>query len=807
MMNFASELRYAFRSLRKSPGFSLVAGLMLALGIGATAAMFSVVNAVVLQPMPFDDADQLAVLWDTKEGHRWPGSVGNFSDVREQGELFDGASVVDMLSFNLTGSEVPVRVPGAKVSADFFSLLRVPAARGRVFTEQEEQAGQDKVVVLAHDFWRQHLAGDESALGEVLSLDGTPYTVVGIMPPGFEFPYLGDPHHLWVPRPISAEEKTESGRSRRNVAVVARLRDGVSGQQAETHLESLYNRLAQEYPVANTGWQVDVVSLYKQTVKDSSRTLLFLLGAVGLLLLVALANVTNLVLARHTSRQREVALRTALGAGRLRLARQLVLETTLLALIAGVVGVALAQVGTRLLLRLNPGTIPRLSEVGVDLRVLLFALGISLLLGVILGVAPALRIFSKNAYDVLKEGGGKSTSGRKSQWLRSGLLTGESALVLLLLVVSGVVLQGFQRLVQVNPGFQVADRGALQIVLPKAQYPEGHQIKAFFDQVTERLELLPGVKSAGAASSIPLVPSGALTMGFVIEGSEVDLAKVPTAGYDLVTEDFFKTLGTPVVRGRSFDSRDREDSLPVMVINESMAERFWPGEDPLGKRVQIFDPSAPWFEIIGVVGDVHHQGLDSDARPALYQPLSQAVLAWHAMEVVVWTEPGRLQALLPALRQAVWEVDSNQAVDLRTLEQVAAESVVRQRFTLRLLALFALVALVLGALGIYGVVSYSVSQQKKEAGLRMALGAQRKDILRWVLIKGMTPVLLGIVLGAILASVNSSLLASLVFEVNPSDPVTIGAISILLALVALAAAFVPARRATHVDPMTTLRED
>lgn len=807
MMNdFVRDLRYVFRVLWKNPAFTAVAVLTLALGIGATASIFTVVNAVILQPMPFEDSEELVVLWETHKARQWPVSPGNFADWRDDSESFQQMVLADLKPFSVTGEGPPLRVQGARVTVDFFDMLRRRAAAGRLFQPSDDTPGQDKVVVLSHGLWQRRFGGKEDLVGQTLRLDDVPYEVIGITPRDFEFPYLGEAQELWVPLVIGERERRE-GREVRSMGAIGRIKPGLSVEQAEQELESVARRLEEEHPVSNEGWGVDLVSLYKQAVRDSGKALMLLLGAVAFLLFIALVNVANLMMARNTVRQRETSLRVALGAGRGTIARQLMTESTVMGLIAGLLGLGIAFVTTRLLLIFNPGDIPRLAEAQVNGPVILFALGVSLAVGLVLGLVPVLGLARLDHYACLKEGGGKATGSRRSNWVRNSLLTLETALVLVLLMAGGLMIQGFQRLLQEDPGFDPEDRFAVEVPLLPAKYPDIPQKRQFFEQLEERLEGLPGVRKVGLVSTLPLSPTSALSLGFVEEGKPVDLANVPQVGYDVATPGFFEAAGIPLVSGRLFDERDREASTDVLLVNETMAKRFWPGESPLGKRIQIRDPQGPWVEIVGVVGDVKHQGLGSDPRPAMYQPLGQMAVNRRTMQAVVWSAPGQEASLANAVRQAGWQIDPTQTMEVRLLEDLTRDSLKKQRFNMLLLVFFSVIALILGAVGIYGVVSYTVSQLRRQIGIRTALGAQKQDVFQWIGVRGMKPVLAGIAAGAVAALLLGNVIARILYEVSPTDPTTLAAVSLILLFVAAIAIYFPARRATRVDPLVVLKAE
>lgn len=807
MESLKRDLRYALRTLLRSPGYTAVAVLTLALGLGATTAIYSVVDAVVLSPLPFEGSERLVALWEVRDGRRMPVSPGNFSDWRERAETLDSLALVDLVSFNLAAGDAPERLRGGKVSSDFFRVLRAEPELGRTFLPDEDRPGEGAVAVLGHDLWQRRFGGDDEVIGRRVLLDGVPYTVVGVMGERFEFPYLGDVQEIWVPRPVTPAERALSGRWFRSSGAIARLDPGVTIDRANEELGRIAADLAASYPEANAGWSVEAVSLQEQAVRGAGRNLFLLLGAVSVLLLVALANVASMSLARETVRQREVALRVALGAGRGALARQLVTESVVLALAGGAAGLALAALGVRLL-ALAPSSVPRLSEVAIDGRIALFAVALSIGAGIVLALTPILRLLRLRFYDALKAGGGRTGAGKGQEWARNLLLVAESALVLVLLVAGGLMIRGFVRLAQEDPGFEHRGRIAAEVLLPRERYPERHLVQSFFERVEDEVARAPGVAVAGVSSALPMVPTSAATLGFVHEGEPVDLSNVPSAGFEVVTPGYFEAAGVPLVRGRLIEPSDVADSAQVLVINETMARRFWPDEDPLGRRIQIRDPEGPWVEVVGIVGDVKHGGLGQEARPVMYQPLRQMAIDRTAFSVIaVAAGDAAPESLAGVLRRAVRQADADQAAEVKTLTAVIDASLARERFNLLLLNLFAGVALVLGAVGIFGVVSYTVSQRRRQIGIRMALGAQRRDVFRWITARALAPVAAGAALGVGLALSLSRLLASLIYEVSPTDPAVYAGIVCALLAVALAASFLPARRATRIDPLQALRDE
>jgi len=807
MNNFLRELRYVGRVLRKNPAFTLVVVGTLALGMGATAAMFTVVHGVILQPLPFQDSEELVVFWERKDGNQWPVSAGNVLDWKERSKSLEAIAIADLFPMNLTGEGPPLRVHGAKVSSDFFEMLRVPPALGRVFRDGEDTPGQERVAILSHGLWQRGFGGQGDVLQKEVKLDDVSYEVIGVMPESFDFPYLGELQEIWVPRVVTEWERSQAGRSMRGLGAIGRLVDGVTPTVAHQELKSIAKGLGEEHPLSNSGWSVDVVSLYRQVVKESGSALFLFLGAVSFLLLIALVNVANLMMARNSVRLRETSLRVALGSGRARIARQFMTESLVLSLLAGGLGLLLAQIAVRILRRFNPGDIPRLAEIQLDGTVIAFVLGLSVVVGLLLGLIPVVGLGRLNYYACLKEGGGKATASRSALWARNLLLTLETALVLVLLMAGGLMIQGFQRLMDVDPGFAVEERIAVEVPLMQTRYPEKQQKQQFFEGLQDELAAVPGVRRVGLVSSLPLSPKAAISLGFVEEGKTVDLANVPIVGFDVATPDFFEAAGIPLISGRMFNDQDREGAQDVLLVNETMAQRFWPNEDPIGKRLQIRDPEGPWVEIIGVVGDVKDKGLTSDSRASMFQPLAQMAIDRATMHAVVEAAPGQAGQLPTLLREAVWRQSAEQTVQVRLLEELAEDSVLEQRFHMLLLVMFSLIALLLGAVGIYGVVSYSVNQQRKAIGIRTALGAQRSDVFRWIGVKGFKPVAIGIALGIVAALLLGKLIAKILYEVSPSDPLTLLVVSLLLATVAGVAVFFPARRATRVDPLTVLRAE
>ncbi|MGH9936763.1 MAG: ABC transporter permease, partial [Blastocatellia bacterium] len=789
--------------LLKNPGFTLVAIVTLALGIGANTAIFSVVNGVLLSALPYPQPDQLAMVWldNRRQGIRDDiTSYPNFQDWRDQNKTFQGMAGVRSLNFNLTGVGEPEELRAADVSVNFFQLMGVSPARGRGFTAEEEQPGKNKIVVLSHGLWQRRFGGDPGILNKTISLNGESNVVVGVMPPGFQFP---DKTEMW--RPLAPNERARAARGSFWLPVVGRLKPGVTRAQAQADMDLIGRQLERQYPDINAGYGVNVMPLIEQTVGSIRRSLLVLFGAVLFVLLIACANVANLLLARAAARQREVAVRAALGAGRWRIVRQLLTESLLLAVAGGALGVLLAWWGLRLLLDLSPANIPRLENIRLDSLALGFTFGLSLLTGLIFGLAPALQTSHLELSETLKEGGRTGAGSRRAQRLRSVFIVAEVALTLALLVSAGLLVRSFWRLQQVNPGFKTDHVLTLQLTLPRSKYPEGAQVVSFYQRLQERLSALPGAESASATSSI-LMPNITNSGGFSIENKPQDPREQSLElPFEAVQPNYFQTMGVQLMNGRAFTEQDARGRPEVAIVNETFVKRYFPNEDPIGKRFTFGDANdnPQWITIVGVVRDTKRQGLDRPIRIESWMPHAQ--MPARSMEVVLRTTGDPL-ALSQAVREAVWSLDRDLPIPkIETMEQILSESVAQRRLNMLLLGLFALVALILAAVGIYGVMSYAVTQRTHEIGVRVALGARDRDVLRLVVAQGMMLALAGVAIGLIATFALTRLMASLLFGVSATDPLTFILISLLLASVALIACWVPARRATKVDPMVALR--
>lgn len=797
------DIRYGARMLIKSPGFTAVALLTLTLGIGANSAIFTVVNALLLRPLPFEDADRLVFLSErSRQLEGMSISYPNFTDWREQNSSFEQIAVFRRQSFNLTGGSEPERLNGAQVSATLFPILTYQPALGRVFTNEEDKPGADPVVVLSYGLWQRRFGSNPDILGQTLSMNGKGFMVIGVMPQKFAFPSRVE---LWVP--VGPESSQESWQSRGNhpgLYGIARLNPGVSLEQARADMDTVAARLEQQYPNTNTTNRVSVTPLLEIVVRDVKPGLLVLLAAVGFVLLIACVNVANLLLARGATRSKEIAVRCALGAGRFRLVRQLMTESVLLSLLGGALGMALAYWGVKGLIAISPANTPRADEISLDLTVLGFTLAVSLLTGVAFGLAPALQASKPDVNESLKDASRGSTGVRHR--IRSVLVIIEVALALVLLIAGGLTIRSFYRLQQLNPGFDDEGLLTLQLTLPQLSYSEPHKRTGFFQQLVDRIASLPGVESVGAATGLPLGNNGNQT-SFSIEGQPPPgPGEVPLVEIANVSSDYFKTMRIPLLRGRTFTDQDNADAPPVMVIDQLFAERHWPGEDPVGKQVRFGGAShqGPVVKVVGVVGRVKMDGLDQDSnRVQGYRPYLQS--PWFGFAVVMRTKSDAA-GLASAVRQEVLKIDAGQPIfNIRTMEQIRSETTTSRRMTTILLSIFAGVALLLAAVGIYGVMAYSVNQRTHEIGIRIALGAARRDVVRLVVGQGMLLASTGVGLGLGGAFLLTRWMSNLLFGVSATDPATFGGIAALLTGVAFAACMVPARRATKVDPIVALR--
>jgi putative ABC transport system permease protein len=818
LQGFWQDVRYGFRLLKKNPGFTAVAVITLALGIGANTAIFSSVNAVLLKPLPYERPERLFLLWErfSRLGlDRVVVSASEFSDYRDQATGFEQIAAFDYASFNLTGGGEPERIQGAVVSASLFPLLGVKPLLGRTLRPEENNPGQDDVAVLSHGLWQRRFGSDTAAVGKRILLNGRSFTIVGVMPKEFKFPLplfnvvggeFVEAADLWLP--VIFSERQLKVRGSRAYGVIVRLKPGVSQTQAQAELDVLTNRFARQFPEAypeNIGFGARLYSLKEQASGSIRRPLLVLLASVGCVLLIACVNVASLLLARSSARQREVAIRAALGAERLRLIRQFLIESFLLAFIGGALGLLLAFLSVDFIIALGAATVPRFKEIKLDLWVFCFTFAASTMTGILCGLAPALQIATPDVSARLKEAGRSLTEGPGHSRLRSILVVSEIALALVLLICAGLLIQSFLRLHDVHPGFN--PRGVLTMELspPTSTYPSGRSVSAFFQQVVKHLETVPEVRSAGLVSILPLSGSNNDDFFFIEGRVSRDPADIPDEELRVIAGDYFQAMEIPLLTGRYFTAADSEEAPRVVIINQALARRYWPGEKALGKRITKGDPQANprWFTVVGVVGNVKHQGLDVEVKPEFYFPHAQYPQSSMIITVRSVSDPRRMTA---AIRQAIRNVDKEQSVaNVRTLDEVISDSVAPRRLSAVLLGLFSAVALTLASIGIYGVLSCLVTQRNHEIGVRMALGAQRKDILNLIVGRGLRLSLLGAAVGVAVSLVLTRFLEGMLFGVGQTDPPTFVGVCLILVGVSLLACFLPAHRAAKVDPMVALR--
>jgi len=806
MQNLLQDLRFAFRLLAKSPGFTAIAILTLALGIGANTAIFSVVNGVLLRPLSFRDPSRLVIVAEKSPFPTISTSYQNFVDWRDQSRSFESMEGTRSTGLSLTGAGDPELLTARMATAGLFSLLGVEAREGRTFLPEEDKAGSAPVVLLTYGLWQRRFGGSREIIGKPITLDSRPYTVVGVLPPGFQ---LLQPADVFVPFVPWAVTLPDDRNWHPGIIAVARLKPGVSREQARTEMVGITKRLELQYPDYNTGTSADVVGLQEQLVQNVRPALILLLGAVSLVLLIACVNVANLLLARASSRGREVAIRTAMGAGRGRVVRQLLTESILLSLGGGLLGIFFAWASLGPLLKISAGSVPQVVPIELDRSVLVFTFIVSLITGLFFGLVPALRTAKLDLRETLNEGSRGSTSGPGHHRLRGVLVASEIALAVLLLVGSGLLLRSFSRLQDVPPGFQADHLLVADIPLSQTAYSKPEQRYQFFDRLVERAKALPGVRSAGAASFLP-VSGGGSVIHFNITGHP---PKTPhdyvAAGYRTVTPNYLETLGVPLLRGRMLTPGDNDKAPAVVVINASMAAKYFPNENPLGKRLQLGatpDKDVPTMEIVGVIGDVR-PGLGVDPQTEMYLPYRQADLILPVFQLsVVLRTAADPQLQTAALRSALGEIDPNQPlVRVRTMEENMAATVAQPRFRTWLIGIFAAVALVLAAVGVYGVMSYTVTQRTNEIGIRVTLGAQPEDVFKAIVGEGLRLALAGVAIGTVAALALTRLLQSFLFGVSAYDPITFLGVAMLLTMVAAAASFFPARRATLVDPIVALR--
>jgi putative ABC transport system permease protein len=808
------DLRFGVRMLLKNPAFSIIAVLTLALGIGANTAIFSVVYAVLLRPLPYHQPEQLVMLWTKQEKigvEQTLLSEAEILDLREQAKLFEGFAVLNGNPLILSGNGEPEQLNGAPVSSNFFSLLGTKVFIGRDFTPAEEQPGAPRVAILNYGFWKRRFGGDQSVIGSTINLSGWPTTVVGVLPPNFELMLPSETQEatdiqVWVPY---AEDYAKQQRHHHTLTTIARMKPGVSLPQAQAEMDAIAARLLPLH-YTNTGFAVKVSSLHADIVKKMRPALLILLAAVSFVLLIACANVANLLLGRASARAREIAVRAALGAGRIRIIRQLLTESVLLALLGGVLGILLAVWGVKALLALSPADLPRLDEVSINIQVLAFTGAVTMVTGILFGLFPALRASQINLAREVKDGSRSLIGGGSSRRLRNSIVVVEIALSLVLLIGAGLLLRSFVRLTKVDPGFVSERILTVRLMPPRLKYKNGIAVGIFYQQLMERIQALPGVESAAAISDLPLTGRAASTT-LTFEGVSANAERGDRASFDvderIITPDYFKTMKTPLVAGRFFGPQDVRGQPRVAIIDETLARRLWPNASPVGRRLTYGHfPEQPqsWIEIIGVVKRIRHQRLEADVREVVY--FSHAQASRIGMTLVMRTnyDPAMM---VNAARSAVQAVDQDQPIyDIHMMDELVAAARAPARFTLLLLLLFAGVAGMLSVVGIYGVMSYAITQRTNEIGIRMALGARADDVLRLVIRQGMQLVLMGVAGGLVGAVLLTRLMREMLFGISATDPLTFSLIAVLLTIVAGLACYFPARRATKVDPIIALRE-
>jgi len=807
-------MRYGARMLLKSPGFTVVAVLTLALGIGANTAIFSVVNFVLLRPLEYANSDQLVMVWERNTKKGWnesPTSFADFVDFRDNAKSVELVAFTDT-NFNLTGGDQPERVAGLRVSANLFSLLGVNPARGRWFAPEEDKPGAGHVLILSYGLWQRSFGGNSNLVNQTVQLNGQSYTVVGVMPPTFKFPpafsatttseELISNADLWVPL---TTDDVPLIRNIRNLKMIGRLKAGVAPQQAQAEINSIASRLAREYPDVNAGLESVVIPLHEQIVGDVREALLILLGAVVLVLLIACANIANLLLSKATARHKEIAIRTALGANRGRLLRQLLTESTLLGLLGGVFGFLVAYAGSKTLVSFGSFSIPQLTDFSFDMKVPLFALVVSLLTSLIFGLAPAIDASNPNLNEALKEGGRSSSGGATRARLRNALVITEVALAVVLVTASGLMLRSFVRLQGTSSGLNPHNLITLELELPDVRYHAAQQQTLFQQQLLQRVGSLPGVQNAATVDNLPF-SGNAFNTSFTIEGRPTGpTTETPRAYYRVISPDYFPAIGIELHKGNQFTDRDTAEQPGVAIVNETAAQRYWPGVDPLGKRIKRGRPESknPWLTVIGIVSGSRQLSLKEGSQPEIYVPYLQNPGLTFTLVARTASDP---RSLTGALRKEVLSADREiPAANIKLMEELISNSVAKERFYVLLLAVFAALALILAAVGVYGVMSYSVTLRTRDIGIRMALGARPVDIFKHIVGQALLLGLIGLGVGIVLAIASTRVMSSLLYGINATDPLTLAITSLVLLAVALLASYLPARRATRVDPLVTLR--
>lgn len=806
MSNLWKDLSYAARMMLRQPGFTLVAILTLALGIGANSAIFSVVNAVLLRPLPYPEPEQLVMLWEVKTeqsaGALFKGTVSfsNYQDWREQDDSFKDIAAYQLAGFSLQGKDVPERVTGATVTSNFFDVVGVRPQTGRTFQDEDNQRGRNRVVVLSDSLWRRNFGADAGVTGKEITLGGEQYTVLGVMPQGFQFPSRST--QLWMPLDLTPDQLTN--RDNHWLLTLGRLKPGVTLEQAQAGMTTIARRIEQQYPEIQTGRGIQLVPLQEELVQFARPALLMLLGAVGFVLLIACTNVANLLLARSAARRKEIAIRTALGAGRWRLIRQFLTESVLLFILGGTLGLLISKWGVDLLVSQASAFMPRAGEVRLDGRVVGFTLLISFLTGMIFGLAPAIQSTKTDVQAALKEGG-NAGHGHQRNWIRSFLVAAEIAAALVLLIGAGLLIKSFTQLLRTETGMKTENVITMGLTLPQSLYSTQQSRAVFYYQVIDRIASRAGVEAVGVVNILPVQNSGYNGKIWVEGEAAPPMGSEPIAEYRASSPDYFRALGIPLVGGRFFNAEDREQGIQVAIINQTFAKRYLKGRDPLGSRIR--KEEGDWLSIVGVVGDVRQSGLTRPTMPEVYTPYAQSGSAalTQGMSLVV-RATGEPSDIIAGIRREVALVDPAQPVyNVQTMQEVIYNSVSDRRLTMLLLTIFAGVALFLAMIGIYSVMSYVVTQNTREIGIRMALGAQAGDVLKLVVGQGLMLTLSGIIIGLLASLALTRLIKSLLFGVAATDPLTFIYVSLFLIVVAMLACYIPARRATRIDPMVALR--
>jgi putative ABC transport system permease protein len=804
MESLLSDVRYAARNLFRRPGFTIIAVITLALGIGANTAIFSAINALLLKPLPFPELDRVVAVWDklpSRGLQRNEVTVANYLDWQSQTQSFEQLALYRWWSANLTGIDPPERIQGFLVTANFLDTTGMKPIMGRNFLPEENQPGKGAVAVITHSLWQRRFGGDPNILNKTITINSITRTVVGVMPERFNFPKGAE---VYAPLPMTPE--LMKSRGDHSYYVLGRLKPGASIPGAQAELDNITARLEQQFPETNKGWGATIFPIVADTVRTYDTALWIMMGAVGFVLLIACANVANLMLARASGRQKEIALRTALGASRWRIVRQLLTESLIVALIGGALGVLIGFWGIDALRAANPAEASRFApgwyQLGINAPVLLFTLGLSVVSGIVFGLVPALQASRTNLNDSLKEGGRQTSA--SSHRLRSSLVVFEFALSLVLLVGAGLLTRSFLALVKTDPGFNPDHVLTMNLMLPAAKYKDQPARAAFYNDLVQRVKTQPGVESAAVVNYLPLGGANS-SDSYLVEGEPEPAPGDEHGGrYRVATPDYFRTMGISIVRGRGFTDQDRAGAPPVVIVNEAFVRKHWPGADPIGKRIRFYGPleRAPWMQVVGVIADVKHE-LNLAVTPEYYLPHAQN--PWNAMVLVAKTsvEPGSLAG---ALRQQVWAIDKDQPVfDVKTMQEVRSTSVAVYSFSSVMLGIFAFVALLLASIGIYGVMAFAVTQRTQEIGIRIALGARSVDVLKLVVKHGMKLALLGMVIGLAGSWAVTRFIEKLLVGVEATDLLTFSVVSVCLLVAAFVACYLPARRATKVDPLVALR--